>query len=76
MSVCKCGCGKQPARGDYLPGHDQKLRARLEREVGGLLPLRDVVESAQRYTDGAIPLEVLGTRLRGIVKSGRAKRGG
>jgi hypothetical protein len=75
MNACRCGCGNRPAGGDYLPGHDQKLRARLESEVGGLLALRDLVEAAQSYADGSMPLEVLGARLRDVVRAARARHG-
>jgi hypothetical protein len=30
--------------GDFLPGHDQKLRSEIEKQVGGLLKLRELVE--------------------------------
>lgn len=30
--------------GDYLPGHDQKLRAAIEDKVGGLQELKSLVE--------------------------------
>lgn len=36
---CACGCGGQPVNGKFLPGHDQRLRAYLERRVGGLIQL-------------------------------------
>lgn len=49
---CACGCGKRPVRGDFLPGHDQRLRAELERRVGGLLGLRMLVEAAEQFADG------------------------
>ena len=41
--LCACGCGK-PSKGKWLPGHDQKLRAAIEQEVGGLVELRRIVE--------------------------------
>ena len=40
---CACGCGTACA-GQWVPGHDQKLRAAIEREVGGLVELRRIVE--------------------------------
>ncbi|SMY06540.1 hypothetical protein [Flavimaricola marinus] len=41
---CECGCGDDTKGGDFLPGHDQRLRAEIERRVGGLLKLRRLVE--------------------------------
>jgi hypothetical protein len=49
---CECGCGESPTRGDFLPGHDQRLRSSLEKRVGGLLALRTLVESAEKFSDG------------------------
>ena len=44
MSVCLCGCGK-PARRKCLPGHDRKLQAAIEKELGGLERLREIAEA-------------------------------
>lgn len=44
MNVCLCGCGK-PARRKYLPGHDRKLQAAIEKELGGLERLREIAEA-------------------------------
>lgn len=52
--VCACGCGKEPAGGDFLPGHDQRLRADLERRVGGLISLRMLVEAAEHFVEGNV----------------------
>lgn len=41
--LCACGCGKA-SREAWLPGHDQQLRAAIEREVGGLVELRRIIE--------------------------------
>lgn len=51
---CACGCGKAPAKGEFLQGHDQKLRAELERRVGGLISLRMLVEAAEHFVDGSV----------------------
>jgi len=51
---CACGCGKAPVKGDFLPGHDQRLRADLERRVGGLISLRMLVEAAEHFIDGSV----------------------
>jgi hypothetical protein len=40
---CHCGCD-QPAKRNFLPGHDQKLRIRLEKQVGGLLQLEALLD--------------------------------
>lgn len=39
MARCECGCGADVS-GELLPGHDQKLRAALEHQVGGILAMR------------------------------------
>jgi hypothetical protein len=54
MSLCKCGCNLESATGDFAPGHDQKLRIRLEKEVGGLLALERLVKTAKSYAIGDI----------------------
>ena len=41
---CACGCGGRTRGGEFLPGHDQTLRAAIEAKVGGLLELRALVE--------------------------------
>jgi len=40
---CACGCGNI-SNARWLPGHDQKLRAAIEHEVGGLIELRRIIE--------------------------------
>ena len=40
---CACGCGGTGMT-KWLPGHDQMLRAAIEREVGGLVELRRIIE--------------------------------
>ena len=53
MPTCQCDqCGQEPESGQFLPGHDQKLRADLERRVGGLIPLKHLVASAESYATG------------------------
>jgi len=52
MAVCECGCGKEASLGQFLPGHDQKLRTSLEQQVGGLLALRSLVQAAESYVNG------------------------
>lgn len=42
---CACGCNETTkGSGDFLPGHDQRLRTAIERHVGGVLALRCLVE--------------------------------
>ena len=41
--LCACGCGNR-CKGTWLPGHDQRLRAAIENEVGGLVELRRIIE--------------------------------
>jgi hypothetical protein len=62
MNKCKCGDCDESTDGDFVPGHDQKLRIRLEQEVGGLLSLEHLIYECNRYATGnASESEVLGT---------------
>ena len=63
MSVCACGCGETTRGGDFKPGHDAKLRARLEERVGGLLNLERLVLLAEEYAGGQITVDNLGEQL-------------
>ena len=54
LMACACGCGETPVKGYFLPGHDQRLRLDLEGRVGGLIPLRMLVEAAEYFADGSI----------------------
>jgi len=51
MALCECECGGETKGGKFLPGHDQKLRSKLEEDTGGLLPLRSLVEVARKYAE-------------------------
>lgn len=51
---CACGCREIPAGGHFLPGHDQRLRADLERRIGGLIALRMLVEAAEYFVAGDV----------------------
>lgn len=62
--VCACGCGNAPVKGHFLPGHDQRLRAELERRVGGLINLRMLVEAAEHFVGG----DVGSSQFNGMVK--------
>jgi hypothetical protein len=53
--------------GEFLPGHDQKLRANLERRVGGLLPLRALVGAAEAHQAGLLTDGDLGRVVRGLL---------
>lgn len=61
---CACGCGGKPVKGNFLPGHDQRLRTDLERRVGGLIALRMLVEAAEYYVAG----DVGSSQFNGMVK--------
>lgn len=42
---CACDCGEKVKPGStFKVGHDSKLRAKLEKKVGGLLNLKALVE--------------------------------
>lgn len=49
---CACGCGGNPVKGHFLPGHDQGLRVDIELRVGGLISLRMLVEAAEYFVAG------------------------
>ena len=51
---CACNCGGTTAGGDFLPGPDQRLRADLERRVGGIINLRMLVEAAEHFVEGSV----------------------
>ena len=71
MPICACGCGGE-TQGRFCPGHDQRLRAKLEKKVGegGLLNLEALVEVACDYANGRTSLESLGQRVRSIITKG------
>ena len=54
INECACNCGGKPVKGQFLPGHDQRLRADIERRVGGLISLRMLVEAAEYFAAGDI----------------------
>ena len=66
MAKCACCCGGESEQGQFIPGHDQKLRVSLERMTGGLLPLRTLVESAHGYFEGTLTEENFMQRVRAI----------
>ena len=62
---CQCGCGDE-AVGWFLPGHDQKLRAKLEQQVGGLLCLKEIVGLVMALREGKVSDQQLIQALRQI----------
>ena len=63
---CACGCGEVPSSGLFRPGHDQRLRAELERRLGGLLALADLVTAAEQFADGALLLDAFGRQVNAL----------
>jgi hypothetical protein len=58
MSDCKCGCGEEAAKGkDFRPGHDSKLRTKIEGKVGGILNLERLIDNAEDFSQGKIKEE-------------------
>jgi len=54
---CACGCGQLTRGGTFLPGHDAKLRAKIEGRVGGLLMLAKLVETCEKYSFGEASID-------------------
>jgi hypothetical protein len=74
---CECGCGAD-SNGQFVPGHDQELRALLEQQVGGLLQLRALAGSARLYSDGTINDEKFTQTVRAVfaaVRRGTSQAG-
>jgi hypothetical protein len=63
---CQCGCSEGVPNGLFKPGHDQRLRTDLERRVGGIIALRDLVEAAESYTAGQSDTEEFTKSIRAI----------
>lgn len=66
---CACGCGEKPSKGNFLPGHDQRLRADLERRVGGLIHLRMLVEAAEYFVDGSIGSSMFNNMVKDVLQN-------
>jgi hypothetical protein len=66
---CECGCGEEAKAGAFRPGHDQRLRANLERRVGGLLALRSLVESVEQLAVGQATPEELARKVKALMES-------
>jgi hypothetical protein len=71
---CECGCGKRRAKGHFLPGHDQKLRADLEKRVGGLLSLRMLVEAAEHHVNGSVGSSMFSSMVKELFLDREAQR--
>jgi hypothetical protein len=73
---CACGCGEKPIKGNFLPGHDQRLRTDLERRVGGLIGLRMLVEAAEYFVAGDLGSSQFNGMVRELFqKTGAVKAG-
>jgi len=68
MPSCECGCGRITLGGKFVPGHDQKLRARLEADVGGILNLREMVDISKSYANGETTLQRFGHTVNKIMQ--------
>ncbi len=53
-------------RGTFKPGHDQKLRIALEKRVGGLDGLREMVEAVEEFNEGSSSPEQLVGKVRDL----------
>jgi hypothetical protein len=71
MPECVCGCGQETRGGDFLPGHDQKLRTALEQRVGGLSTMAKVVVSCEAAVEGRITADALVQTLRILMQDGQ-----
>lgn len=54
--VCECGCGGEPKQGHFLPGHDQILRRRIDKRIGGLLRLKEIIYAIYPETGDQDPV--------------------
>jgi len=68
MPICACGCGQETKGGKFLPGHEQKLRKRLEEAVGNVQLLAKLVDVAQMYAQGKMSLETFGSLVNTIFR--------
>lgn len=64
MASCECGCGRAPASGRFLPGHDPRLRSDLEQRVGGFLALRSIIEDCEAHFAGRLSAQAFADRAR------------
>ena len=54
LNLCKCGCGKTPEWGDYIPGHDLIHRSQLIDRAGGVDDLTELLNHVDAYMAGDI----------------------
>ena len=60
MPICACECDEQTKGGIFCPGHDSKLRTKIESKIGGLLNLEKLVDAAMEYAEGRSSLDEYG----------------
>ena len=60
MDICICGCNEEIEKGNFKTGHDQKLRISLEKNIGGIVNLKTLVESSVKYNKEQISLNDFG----------------
>jgi hypothetical protein len=72
--ICGCGCGKSTQGGTYRPGHDQSLRSKLERRVGGLSKLEAIVDAAEAFARNEISADAFGDRVQRTLCAITARR--
>ena len=65
---CLCGCEQETRGGKFMPGHDQVLRSQLERKVGGLEALSQLVDAAVAFVNGQSSAEQFALAVRGAVE--------
>ena len=64
MAFCACGCGESTAGGLFRPGHDQRLRTRVEEQAGGLVALARLVDEAEQLAKGTMDVDEFLGRVR------------
>ncbi len=69
MRECECGCGECTRGGVFKPGHDQRLLANLQRRIGGILSLRDLVDASESYVDEKSTLKKFGMEVKAIFRT-------
>jgi hypothetical protein len=74
-SICSCGCGESTGGEAYRPGHDQKHRAAVERQAGGLSSLARLVDAAGAFVEGRLSVDEYGARTRAILPPGSGRQG-
>lgn len=65
MPECLCGCGGESI-GDFIQGHDQTYRTQTAKMIGSDIPLRELTESAQKYSNGLMSLSEFSDIVRGL----------